>query len=62
MAIVLSVAGLGMGLLMLRYAYVREEWRTMAMLDSWISFIAILALWPWAAFYAVRWIVRGFRS
>ncbi len=62
LAIVLSVVGLGGGLLMFRYAYVREEWRTMAMLDSWISFVVGLTLWPWIAFYAVRWIARGFRK
>ena len=60
LAVVLSAAGLGAGLLMLRYAYVREEWRTLAMLDSWISFVVALTLWPWVAFYAVRWIVSGF--
>jgi len=61
LAVVLSAAGLGVGLLMFHYSYVREEWRTMAMLDSWIFFIVSLTLWPWLAFYAVRWIVRGFR-
>ena len=45
---------------MLRYTYVRAEWLTMYTIDSWISFIAGMTLWPWIAFYAVRWIVRGF--
>jgi hypothetical protein len=59
---VLSAGGFGAGLLALRYFYVREEWLTMATLDSWISYIIGLTLWPWVAFYAVRWIARGFRS
>ena len=60
LAVVLSIGGLVSGLLMLRYTYVRAEWLTMYTIDSWISFIAAMTLWPWIAFYAVRWIVRGF--
>ncbi len=62
LAVVLSAGGLGGGLLMFRYTYVRDEWHVMADLGSWVSCIIALTAWPWIAFYAARWVVRGFRS
>jgi len=61
-AAVLSVGGVVIGLLAWRYAYVRNEWRVTAEADSWLSYLVVLALWPWVSFFSVRWIVRGFRS
>ena len=61
-AVVLSIAGLGGGLLRLRYVYVRDEWHVTADLGSWVSYIIALTVWPWIAFYAARWILRGFRA
>ena len=30
--------------------------------DGQVVGLAFLTLWPWVAFYAVRWVARGFRS
>lgn len=57
LAALLSVGGLGVGLLVMRYLYVRGQ-----LGDVWISYLIILALWPWVVLFSVRWIVRGFRN
>ncbi len=62
LAAVLSIGGLIVGLLALRYSYVRGEWLVTHEFGSWVAYLILLALWPWIAFFAIRWIVQGFRS
>lgn len=62
MATVLSVGGFVIGLLVWRYWYVRSEWRVTEEAGSWVSYLVVLALWPWVSFFVIRWVARGFRS
>lgn len=60
LALVLSVAGFLGGLWWLYYTYTRDEFHFFLDLWALVSYVVGLTVWPWAVFYAVRWIVYGF--